>query len=59
MLPGRDLFLCNSDRLTYFRCIAQIESNYDEITDSFDSMQLKAELLRGWCGDLVSTLSSR
>ncbi|KAL8781595.1 MAG: hypothetical protein Q9213_005945 [Squamulea squamosa] len=26
---------------------AQIESNYDEITDSFDSMNLKSELLRG------------
>ncbi|QKX57511.1 uncharacterized protein TRUGW13939_04625 [Talaromyces rugulosus] len=25
----------------------QIESNYDEVTDSFDSMNLKAELLRG------------
>lgn len=25
----------------------QIESNYDEITDSFDSMNLKPELLRG------------
>ena len=25
----------------------QIESNYDEITDSFDSMNLKSELLRG------------
>ncbi|KAK4698182.1 translation initiation factor 4A, partial [Lecanoromycetidae sp. Uapishka_2] len=25
----------------------QIESNYDEVTDSFDSMSLKAELLRG------------
>jgi hypothetical protein len=25
----------------------QIESNYDEITDSFDSMSLKSELLRG------------
>ncbi|KAL4918843.1 P-loop containing nucleoside triphosphate hydrolase protein [Aspergillus aurantiobrunneus] len=25
----------------------QIESNYDEITDSFDSMDLKSELLRG------------
>ena len=25
----------------------QIESNYDEITDSFDAMNLKAELLRG------------
>lgn len=27
--------------------IGQIESNYDEITDSFDSMNLKGELLRG------------
>ena len=26
---------------------AQIESNYDETVDSFDSMDLKAELLRG------------
>ena len=26
---------------------AQIESNYDEVTDSFDSMNLKSELLRG------------
>jgi translation initiation factor 4A len=25
----------------------QIESNYDETTDSFDGMELKAELLRG------------
>lgn len=25
----------------------QIESNYDETTDSFDNMALKAELLRG------------
>lgn len=25
----------------------QIESNYDEVTDSFDSMDLKSELLRG------------
>lgn len=25
----------------------QIESNYDEVTDSFDNMNLKAELLRG------------
>jgi superfamily II DNA/RNA helicase len=25
----------------------QIESNYDETTDSFDNMELKAELLRG------------
>jgi translation initiation factor 4A len=28
-------------------CAGQIESNYDEITDSFDNMNLKAELLRG------------
>ena len=26
---------------------AQIESNYDEITDNFDNMNLKGELLRG------------
>ena len=26
---------------------AQIESNYDEVTDSFDNMNLKPELLRG------------
>lgn len=25
----------------------QIESNYDEVTDSFDNMNLKSELLRG------------
>lgn len=29
------------------RGIAQIESNYDETTDSFDAMELKPELLRG------------
>lgn len=27
--------------------VAQIESNYDEIVDSFDSMELKSDLLRG------------
>ena len=43
-----DNFSCSSDILTYVRCIAQIESNYDEVTDSFDSMNLKPELLRGW-----------
>lgn len=32
-------------RLTF--CAGQIESNYDEVTDSFDNMNLKAELLRG------------
>jgi len=30
-----------------FCATAQIESNYDETTDSFDAMNLKAELLRG------------
>ena len=34
----------------------QIETNYDEVTDTFDAMALKQELLRGlWlqptCGD--------
>ena len=29
------------------RATAQIESNYDETTDSFDAMNLKSELLRG------------
>ena len=29
------------------RATAQIESNYDETTDSFDAMELKPELLRG------------
>lgn len=29
------------------RFTGQIESNYDETTDSFDAMNLKAELLRG------------
>jgi superfamily II DNA/RNA helicase len=33
--------------LTMLRAIAQIESNYDETTDSFDAMDLKPELLRG------------
>ena len=27
--------------------LGQIESNYDEVTDSFDAMNLKSELLRG------------
>jgi superfamily II DNA/RNA helicase len=35
----------DSDRAT--NCTGQIESNYDETTDSFDAMNLKAELLRG------------
>ena len=33
--------------LTVLRATAQIESNYDETTDSFDAMDLKPELLRG------------
>lgn len=33
--------------LTVATSAGQIESNYDETTDSFDSMNLKAELLRG------------
>ena len=32
---------------------AQIESNYDQVTDSFDSMDLKPELLRGMCLPLL------
>ena len=34
---------CQADKIPS----AQIESNYDEVTDSFDSMSLKPELLRG------------
>lgn len=33
--------------LTPPRATGQIESNYDEITETFDDMQLKSELLRG------------
>ena len=33
--------------LTTTAITGQIESNYDEITDSFDAMNLKSELLRG------------
>lgn len=37
-------------RLTrLFQSTGQIETNYDEITDSFDAMELKPELLRGMC----------
>ena len=36
------------ERVTdYLHIVGQIESNYDEVTDSFDSMNLKSELLRG------------
>lgn len=42
--------LLRSSKTDNLFSIAQIESNYDEITDSFDSMNLKSELLRGlWC----------
>jgi hypothetical protein len=34
-------------RLTHLLFTGQIESNYDEVTDSFDAMNLKPELLRG------------
>lgn len=34
-------------RLTSFQHAAQIVSNYDEITDNFDNMSLKSDLLRG------------
>jgi hypothetical protein len=33
--------------LAFFAATGQIESNYDEVTDSFDAMDLKPELLRG------------
>jgi hypothetical protein len=34
--------------------IGQIESNYDEVTDSFDAMDLKPELLRGMYHSVLS-----
>lgn len=37
----------NDMTLTKLCATAQIESNYDETTDSFDAMDLKPELLRG------------
>jgi hypothetical protein len=38
----------------------QIESNYDEITDSFDAMNLKGELLRGMLGpETVAEIEAR
>jgi len=37
----------NLQQLTLPSLTGQIESNYDEITDSFDAMNLRAELLRG------------
>ena len=33
--------------LAFSAATGQIESNYDEVTDSFDAMDLKPELLRG------------
>src|SRR5436190_6810179 len=43
-------FLCSPDEIFQASTnylIGQIESNYDETTDSFDAMLLKPELLRG------------
>ena len=37
----------NEQRLMKFSLPGQIESNYDETVDSFDTMNLKPELLRG------------
>lgn len=43
-----DILLCVFQRrLTICGTTGQIESNYDETTDSFDAMNLKGELLRG------------
>ena len=38
-----------ANKLTFYFSLrsGQIESNYDETVDSFDEMNLKAELLRG------------
>ncbi|GMF94630.1 unnamed protein product [Aspergillus oryzae] len=44
-------------RLTrLFQSTGQIETNYDEITDSFDAMELKPELLRG--SDVIAQAQS-
>ena len=43
----RDCALEKSQKLTLLCPAAQIESNYDEVTETFDDMQLKSELLRG------------
>jgi hypothetical protein len=40
------------------RFTGQIESNYDEITDSFDAMNLKPELLRGESGLLKTQMAT-
>jgi translation initiation factor 4A len=37
----------------------QIESNYDETVDSFDTMNLKAELLRGALCDEIAVGADR
>jgi hypothetical protein len=50
---SRELFECDSGRFSknenLLTCdfTGQIETNYDEVTDSFDAMNLKQELLRG------------
>lgn len=43
--PSLHVLSAGNTGLTH--CAGQIESNYDETTDSFDAMNLKAELLRG------------
>lgn len=44
---SRTVYTCDDDANESFHRTGQIESNYDEITDSFDAMELKPELLRG------------
>jgi len=39
--------LCERIFTDIYVLTGQIESNYDEVTDSFDAMNLKPELLRG------------
>ena len=45
--PGAATKFANNTCTDMLRAVAQIESNYDETTDSFDAMDLKPELLRG------------
>ncbi len=43
----RSAHLFNPSTDPFVASIGQIESNYDETVDSFDTMNLKSELLRG------------
>lgn len=43
-LAGDSLSSASTDTHVF---LGQIESNYDETTDSFDAMNLKSDLLRG------------